>query len=176
MLICPFLWIALHYTFVIHFSIFRSKEYISCFGWRSRGISLLAPSISQHQLETIGRKVSNPHQIYSGNLLVLMYPVGSMYGIRYTCKILSPPFWADLILIKKWPNQEFWQLRARRLQMRSTEFHRFHVSPSLNFQPAVRFSKSKEIQTRQLIIQGIPKENWPTTTSQTSILPNRAIF
>ena len=24
-----------------------------------------------------------------------------MYGIRYTCKILSPLFWADLILIKK---------------------------------------------------------------------------
>ena len=91
MLICPFFWIASHYTFVIHLFIFRSKEYISCFCWRSRGIRLLAPSISQHQLETIGRKVSNPHQIYSGNLLVLIYPVGSMYGIRmYTVYLQNP--------------------------------------------------------------------------------------
>ena len=105
----------------------------------------------------------------------------------YTCKILSPLFWADLILINKKGGIK-------------------NFGPSLKFQPAVQFhklvmfiikpmisenedlwtkrkkfqnnwvNKTKEIQTSQLITKVLPKNNSPAVTSQTSTVPNAAIL
>ena len=93
----------------------------------------------------------------------------------YTCKILSSLFWADFILIKAesiilaraWnfsPQYDFlngrcsslkpWQLRMK--TFKSFKLEGWSFITTLDKQP-------KEIQTSQLIIQVIPKENWPTT-------------